>query len=62
MEQPLKVKKVGDSYDLRLVPAFVKANRLQDGDFIILDMSKIRIIRAEDWALVGRNPVIQPAA
>jgi hypothetical protein len=59
MEQPHKVKKVGDSHDLRLDPRFVRANKLKDGDYIVVDLSKFRIIRAEDFAMFSRAPVLE---
>jgi hypothetical protein len=51
--KPLKIKKVGRSYDIRLNPAFAKANNLRDGDYVVI--GKMRIIRAEDFELLGRD-------
>ena len=51
--KPLKIKKVGNSYDIRLNPAFAKANNLRDGDYVVI--SKLRILRAEDFELLGRD-------
>ena len=51
--KPLKIKKVGNSYDIRLNPAFAKANNLRDGDYAVIP--KLRIIRAEDFELLGRD-------
>jgi antitoxin component of MazEF toxin-antitoxin module len=62
MEKPLKVKKSGNSLDLRLPPVFTKANGLRDGDYVVVDLSRLKVIRAEDWGIVGgRAPVIEPA-
>ena len=55
----LKIKKVGDSWDIRLTPTFARANNLRDGDYVVLDMSKLKILRAEDFALLGREPVLE---
>jgi antitoxin component of MazEF toxin-antitoxin module len=63
MDTPLKIKKVGNSHDARLPHTFIKANGLRDGDYVVMDLSKLRIIRAEDWGIVGgRDPVLEPAA
>jgi hypothetical protein len=59
MEKPLKVLKVGGSWDLRLTPAFIRANKLHEGDYVIVDMSKVRVLRAEDFAMIGRAPVLE---
>jgi hypothetical protein len=57
MKQLLKVNKVGDSFDLRLPPAFVRANKLRTGDYVV-DIKDFRILPAEDFATVGREPVV----
>jgi hypothetical protein len=58
MEKAFKVKRVGRSWDLRLSPAFARANDLDDGDYLVLDLTKTRIIRAEDFVMIGR-PVLE---
>ena len=58
MERALKVKIVGNSWDLRLPPAFARANDLNDGDYVVVDLTKLRILRAEDFAMIGRAPVL----
>jgi antitoxin component of MazEF toxin-antitoxin module len=58
MKQLLKVKKVGDSFDLRLPPAFVKANKLRTGDYVVVDIKDMRLLHAEDFATAGREPVV----
>jgi antitoxin component of MazEF toxin-antitoxin module len=57
----LKVKRVGNSWDIRLTPAFAQANNLQDGDYVALDMSKLKVIKAEDFEGHGREPVLEVA-
>ena len=59
MERALKVKIVGNSWDLRLTPAFARANNLRDGDYLVVDLTKLRILRAEDFAMIGRAPVLE---
>ena len=58
MKQLLKIKKVGDSFDLRLPPAFVKANKLRTGDYVVVDIKDMRLLHAEDFATAGREPVV----
>jgi hypothetical protein len=59
MERALKVKIVGNSWDLRMPPAFARANNLRDGDYLVVDLTKLRIVRAEDFAMIGRAPVLE---
>ena len=58
--KPFQLKRVGGSLDLRLPGDFVRTNNLKVGDYVILDMARFKIIRAEDFALVGRDPVLEP--
>ena len=57
----LRVKKVGGSWDIRLPRAFVRINGLRDGDYMIVDMSALKIIRAEELETAGRVPVMEVA-
>jgi hypothetical protein len=59
--KPFQLKRVGGSLDLRLPGEFVRTNNLKVGDYVILDMARFRIVRAEDFALLGREPELEPA-
>jgi antitoxin component of MazEF toxin-antitoxin module len=59
--KPFQLKKVGGSLDVRLPRDFVHANELEPGDYVLLDFSKFKILKAEDFALLGREPVIENA-
>jgi hypothetical protein len=59
--RPLKIKKVGGSLDVRLPREFIRANKLEPGDYVLLDFSKFKILKAEDFALLGREPVLGAA-
>jgi hypothetical protein len=51
--KPLKIKKVGGSYDIRTTAALARALNLRDGDYAVI--SKLRIIRAEDFEMLGQE-------
>jgi hypothetical protein len=53
---------VGNSLYLRVPAHFVKANQLEAGDFIILVPGRhFKIVKAADFAVIGREPVLEPA-
>ena len=55
------VRKVGDSLYLRIPPAFARANKLKPNEhYIIFDPAKMKILRADDLAVIGRDPVLEP--
>jgi len=54
----LKIKKVGSSWDIRLTPDFVRANSLRDGDYVVLDTARLRVLRREDLGMIGRELVL----
>jgi hypothetical protein len=55
--QPFQLKRVGGSLDIRLSGEFVRTNRLRPGDYVIL--SGLKILKAEDFALLGRDPTTE---
>jgi hypothetical protein len=57
--KPFQLKKAGGSLDVRLPREFVHANKLEPGDYILLDFSKFKILKAADFALLGREPVLE---
>lgn len=59
---PFKLKQQGGSLDVRLTAAFVRANKLKAGDYVIIDMTKVRVVRAEDFELLGRELEAEPEA
>jgi hypothetical protein len=60
--EPVVLRQVGNSLYLRVPAHFVRANQLRARDVIIMDPAKsFRIVKAEDFALLGRNPVLEPA-
>jgi hypothetical protein len=57
--RPIVAKKIGGSQFLKIPTDFIHANDLEPGDYLLLDFSKIKILRAEDFALLGREPVLE---
>jgi hypothetical protein len=55
--EPMPIRRIGrNGMYLRLPPSFVEANDLEPGDYIVLDRDRFRIMKAEDFALIGREP------
>jgi hypothetical protein len=59
--KPYVIKKVGGSWCITIPPDFIHANDLDFGDYLVVDWSWFKILKAEDFALVGREPVLEPA-
>jgi antitoxin component of MazEF toxin-antitoxin module len=62
--KPYQLKRVGGSMVIVLPPPFIHANNLRFGDYVIVDLSKFRCLKAEDFELLGRElePAPQDAA
>jgi hypothetical protein len=61
--EPVVLRKVGSSLYFRVPAPFVKANDLEAGDYIILVPTRhFKILKAEDFEMIGRDPVLEPAA
>jgi hypothetical protein len=58
--KPFRLGRVGGSLDLRLPREFVHANKLKDGDFLVLDLSKVGIVRKAELAELWK-PALEPA-
>jgi hypothetical protein len=60
--EPVTVRRISRSLYFRVPASFAKANHLKAGDVIIMDPAKsFRIIRSEDFGLLGREPVLEVA-
>jgi antitoxin component of MazEF toxin-antitoxin module len=59
--KPFQLRRVGGSLDIRFPATFVRANDLKVGDYVIVDMSRLKILRAEDFELLGRKPELEAA-
>jgi hypothetical protein len=55
--EPIALRQVGRSLYLRVPAPFVHANKLQAGDYIVLVPSRhFKIVKAEDFEMIGREP------
>jgi hypothetical protein len=59
--RPIVAKKIGGSQFIKIPTDFIHANDLEPGDYLLLDFSKIKILKAADFALLGREPVLEVA-
>jgi hypothetical protein len=57
--KPYLVKRLGGSQIITLPLDFVHANNLKPGDYLLLDISKFKILKAEDFEALGREPVLK---
>jgi hypothetical protein len=57
--KPFKVKSLGGSQIITIPLDFIHTNDLEPGDYLLLDFSKVKILKAEDFALLGREPVME---
>jgi antitoxin component of MazEF toxin-antitoxin module len=53
--KPLKLVRNGGSLNVRLPPEFKRANNLRPGDYVIVDLTKFKVLRMEDFELLGRE-------
>jgi hypothetical protein len=51
----VQIVKTGGTFYLRIPPSYCRANKLEAGDFIIYDPTKFKILKPEDFALLGRE-------
>jgi hypothetical protein len=58
--KPLRARKIGGSWFLRLSLEFVRANNITEKDFLIVDVSKFKILRPEDFECLGREVKPEP--
>jgi hypothetical protein len=57
--KPLKIKKVGGSWDIRLPFSFGPANNLREGDYVVI--GNLKILRAEDFEKLVQEPGVEAA-
>ena len=57
IDRPYMLRRVGASLYIRIPIEFVRANNLRPHDYLLLDSSKFKILRAEDFEVLGREPV-----
>jgi hypothetical protein len=63
MAKPVKLIRVGTTLYLRIPAGFRNANKLRAGDYMIADLSQVRIIRQEQVEqLVSEEPASVVAA
>jgi antitoxin component of MazEF toxin-antitoxin module len=55
-----RIRKVGGSLYLRIPVSFVRANDLEPGDYLMLDLNTVGIVRQTDFVEVMK-PVLEPA-
>jgi hypothetical protein len=59
--KPYVIKTLGGSLIITLPLDLIHANNLRPGDYLVLDLAKFKILRAEDFALLGRKPELEVA-
>jgi hypothetical protein len=60
--EPIAVRRVGNSLYIRIPHAFCRLNDIKPGDYLIFDPASQKILRPGDFDLLGRKPVLEPAA
>jgi antitoxin component of MazEF toxin-antitoxin module len=56
-----QLRKIGGSLFLRIPANFVRANDLKTGDYLVLDLAKVGIVKQTDFAEVMKPPALEPA-
>jgi hypothetical protein len=56
--EPIRITQFGRASIYMLIPAwFRNANHLRNGDYLMVDLSQVRIVRKEDLATLAEEPV-----
>jgi hypothetical protein len=59
--KPFPLRQVGGSLFLKIPRDFVRSNQLTTGDYLVLDLNKVLVIKQTDFAEAAK-PALEPAA